>query len=72
VTLVPQSLLKGNSRNYFASIATTVPVVSVKLNNFPDGGIARYGVLPSVQSLRILSVGARSDSPMRAGLLHCR
>lgn len=41
VTLVPQSLLKGNSRNYFASIATTVPVVSVKLNNFPDGGIAR-------------------------------
>lgn len=41
VTLVPHSLLKGNSRNYFASIATTVPVVSVKLNNFPDGGIAR-------------------------------
>jgi hypothetical protein len=48
VTLVPHSLLKGNSRNYFASIATTVPVVSVKVNNFPDGGIARYRALHSL------------------------
>lgn len=41
VTLVPPTLIKGNSRNYFPSIATTVPVLSVKLNNYPDGGIAR-------------------------------
>ncbi len=41
VTLVPPSLLKGNSRNYFESVCTNLPVRLVKLNNFPDGGIAR-------------------------------
>lgn len=46
MTLVPQELLKGNSRNYFPSIATTLPVLSIKLNNCPDGGIARYLSLP--------------------------
>jgi len=40
VTVVPPSLLNPNSRNFFPSVCTQ-PVIKVRLNMFPDGGISR-------------------------------
>ena len=44
VTLVPRQLTNGNARNFFYCVpgSEKVPVHKVRLNMYPDGGIARF------------------------------
>jgi allantoicase len=47
VTLVPKTALRGNSSNFFA-VSSPLPWTHVRLNIFPDGGVARLRVYGDV------------------------
>ena len=56
--LLPQSALRPGAQNLFASAAGE-PVTHVRLNIFPDGGVARFRVFGRVEPAWNESAGAR-------------
>ena len=64
VELVPKTRLQPDTRHFFGS-AATAPVTHVRLDVFPDGGLARLRVNGEIdpETLRELGESYRSSLP---------